>query len=85
MEIFAGGLGGQNRPGEGRRHHGPISTRLLLPVLALFARISIYERYGKIGERAYSGKISTEMMRATHHSYKLFDLINYYSHNLSPV
>jgi hypothetical protein len=31
------------------------------------------------------GKIYTEMMRATHHPYKIFDLINYYSHNLSPV
>jgi hypothetical protein len=37
------------------------------------------------GIREGFGKISTEMMRATHHPYKIFDLINYYSHNCNFV
>ena len=53
----AGAPGGAGWPGEGRRHPEPISFRLLLLVSALFARVPIYERYGKISGRAYSGKL----------------------------
>jgi hypothetical protein len=48
-----------------------ISQCLLLPVSAppgpatLFARVAIYELYGKISGRAYSGKLSTEIIIGT--------------------